>query len=189
MKASHRLLITTAGIAIAATSLLAGSPSWAKKKHHQEAVHPAPVTSVIQVGSIVEVASSNSLCGCNTFVKAIERAGLVETLSSNRLLTVFIPSDAAFAALPPATLAKLLRPENKLVLQQILTYHVLYGSIDYKKIKPGKIKTYAGGLVEFKSKKGHLEIGKAKFKKLNVKARNGYIHVIDTVLIPPGLLL
>ncbi|AFZ24833.1 secreted/surface protein with fasciclin-like repeats [Cylindrospermum stagnale PCC 7417] len=188
MKASHRLLITTAGIAIAATGLFASSPSLAKKKHQQEVIQPVLVTPVSSVGSIVEVAST-STCGCNTFVNVIQRAGLVETLSSNRLFTVFIPSDAAFAALPPATLEKLLRPENRLLLQQVLTYHVLYGSIDSKKIKPGKIKTYAGGLVEIKFKKGYFEIGKAKFKKSDLKARNGYIHIIDTVLIPPGLLL
>jgi uncharacterized surface protein with fasciclin (FAS1) repeats len=188
MKASHRLLLTSVGLAIATTSLLASSPSWAKKKHHEQVVQPVLVTPVTQVGSIVEIART-STCGCSTFVNVIQRAGLVETLSSNSQYTVFIPSDAAFAALPPATLQRLLRPENRLVLQQILSYHVLYGSFDSKKIKPGKIKTYAGGLVEIKFKKGYFEIGKAKLKKADLRARNGYIHVIDTVLIPPGLLL
>jgi uncharacterized surface protein with fasciclin (FAS1) repeats len=190
MKASHQLLATTVGLAIVGTSLFATSPSWAKKKHHsiEHNQHAAPVT-VTQVGSIVEVASTNT-CGCSTFVNAVQRAGLVETFSTTRTsYTVFVPSDAAFAALPPGTLEKLLRPENRPVLQQILSYHVLYGSIDSKKFKPGKIKTYGGGFVEIKYKKGRYKIGKAKFKKSDLKARNGYIHVIDTVLLPPGLLL
>ncbi|HLO87403.1 MAG TPA: fasciclin domain-containing protein [Nostocaceae cyanobacterium] len=190
MKAFSRSLLKTAGIAIAASALLINTPTFAKKPKRVEVIPvPTSTTTVTTVGTLVEVARTNT-CGCNTFVSAVRTAGLVEILSSTRTsYTVFVPSDAAFAALPPGTLEKLLKPENRPILQQILAYHVLYGSFDHKKIKPGKIKTYGGKLVEIKFKKNHIEIGKAKFKKFDLKAKNGYIHLIDTVLIPPDLVL
>ncbi|BAY80786.1 beta-Ig-H3/fasciclin [Calothrix parasitica NIES-267] len=73
--------------------------------------------------NIVEIAASNP--NFKTLVAAIQAADLTETLSGNSKLTVFAPTNAAFAKLPKETLDKLLKPENKAVLQQILTYHVL----------------------------------------------------------------
>jgi uncharacterized surface protein with fasciclin (FAS1) repeats len=189
MKALSRALWATTGIAIAAATLFINSPALAKKPKRVEVVPVLVPASTTTVGTLVEIAGTNT-CGCNTFLSAVRTAGLVEILSNTRTTyTVFVPSDAAFAALPPGTLEKLLKPENRPVLQQVLAYHLLYGSFDVKKIKPGKIKTYGGKLVEIKFKKNYIQIGKAKIKKSDLRARNGYIHLIDTVLIPPDLVL
>jgi uncharacterized surface protein with fasciclin (FAS1) repeats len=190
MKLSQSLLASTFALSIATTSFLVTSPASAKKEkhHHPEHTESVTTTTTTSVNTLLEVATSSS-CGCSTFVNAIQAAGLTQTLSTTTSYTLFIPSDAAFAALPPATLAKLLKPENRVLLQQILSYHVLSGIVDSKKIKSGKIKTYGGQILEIKFKKDKIEIGKGKLKKADLKAKNGYIHVIDTVLIPPGLLI
>ncbi|MEA5552562.1 fasciclin domain-containing protein [Anabaena cylindrica UHCC 0172] len=190
MKASSRLLVKTVGIAIALASVLVSSPSWAKKEKHKNSGHIQSVTTVTTTSNTLIQVANTSSCGCSTFANAIRSAGWENTFSSTRSsYTMFIPSDAAFAALPVATRNKLFLPKNRAILQQVLAYHILSGTVDYKKIKPGKFKTYQGKVVEIKYKKGKLEIGKAKFKKSDLKAKNGYIHLIDTVLIPPGLLI
>ncbi|MGM3304920.1 fasciclin domain-containing protein [Anabaena sp. WFMT] len=194
MKTSSRLLVKTVGIAIALASVLVSSPSWAKKEKHHNSGHTQSVTTtttttVTTTQTLVQVANTSS-CGCSTFANAIRSAGWENTFSNTRSsYTLFIPSDTAFAALPVATRRKLFLPQNRAILQQVLAYHILSGTVDYKKIKPGKFKTYQGKVVEIKYKKGKFEIGKAKFKKSDMKAKNGYIHIIDTVLIPPGLLI
>lgn len=198
MKSFKSLLAITLAI-LTTTSFFISSPTLAKKgkeneekkekkheEHKQQEDHKTTTTTTTIKSTLLEVARTSS-CGCSTFIKAVETAGLTQTFAGTTPYTLFVPSDAAFASLPPATLQKLLLPENKTLLQQLLTYHVLAGRIDYKKIKPGKIKTYGGQFLELKyNKKGQLEIGKAKIKKRDLKAKNGYIYVIDTVLLPPG---
>jgi uncharacterized surface protein with fasciclin (FAS1) repeats len=132
-----------------------------------------------------------------TLVAAVKAAELVETLSSEGPFTVFAPVNSAFAALPEGTVETLLKPENKLKLQAVLTYHVIAG--DFKAsdvvaaIKKGKgkveFKTVQGGILTFM-----LDGGKVKIKDASgniatvtiadVNQSNGVIHVIDTVLLP-----
>ena len=66
----------------------------------------------------------------NTLIAAAKAAGLVEVLQSKGPLTVFAPTDAAFAKLPDGTVAMLLKPENKQALASILTYHVVPGRLE-----------------------------------------------------------
>jgi uncharacterized surface protein with fasciclin (FAS1) repeats len=191
MQLSRSLLAKTVGIAIAATGLLVSVPTLAEKSS-APAVKPAsaakPAPAIAQTpGTIVDVASADP--SFTTLVTALKAAGLVETLSGQGPFTVFAPTDAAFAKLPKATLAKLLKPENKATLAKILTYHVIAGAVDSKSIKSGEVKTVEGDSVKVTVKKSGVTVGNAKVTKADVPASNGYIHVIDTVLIPPGLKL
>ncbi|MFM6487413.1 MAG: fasciclin domain-containing protein [Dolichospermum sp.] len=179
------LLSKTVSIAIAATTLLVSAPSFAETK--PPAKHTTPVTSTQTVGTIVEIASAHS--SLKTLVTAIKAAGLVETLSSQEPLTVFAPTDAAFKALPKGTLAKLLKPENKDTLVKILTYHVVPGVITSKDIKAGEVKTVEGAVVKVEVRKGRVTINNARVKKVDLKASNGVIHVINKVLLPPDVKL
>ena len=176
----------TLAIAVAATTLFVSVPAFAE--HNQSApISEKADTNKTTVGTIIDVASSNS--SFKTLVTAIKAAGLVETLSGQGPFTVFAPTDAAFAALPKGTLAKLLKPENKATLVKILTYHVVPGAVYAKDIKPGAVKTVEGQPVNIKAKKGVVSVGNAQVTKADVKASNGVIHVINKVPLPPDVRL
>ena len=132
-----------------------------------------------------------------TLVAAVKAAGLVDTLASAGPFTVFAPVNSAFDKLPAGTVDTLLKPENKGMLTKILTYHVVAGNFDSKKIakaiKKGKgtatFTTVAGGKLMASMSGKNLILtdekgGKSTVTIANVRQSNGVIHVIDTVLMP-----
>ena len=122
-----------------------------------------------------------------TLAAALTAAGLVDTLKGPGPFTVFAPTDAAFAKLPAGTVENLLKPENKAKLTAILTYHVVAGKVmaaDVVKLKEAK--TVNGAMVAVKVDGGNVMINNAKVTTADIKASNGVIHVIDTVLLPPA---
>ena len=123
-----------------------------------------------------------------TLVKALEVAGLVDTLKTAGPFTVFAPDDKAFAKLPAGKLDELLA--DPAMLKSVLSYHVIPGEImaaDAKAMtSPTSPPTVEGGTLEVtKGRKGQLMINGAKVTKGDIRATNGVIHIIDTVLIPP----
>ena len=132
--------------------------------------------------TIVSIATGNK--NFTTLVKALKAADLVETLSGEGPFTVFAPTNAAFAKIPKATLASLLKPANKDKLVKILTYHVVPGSVTSKMLKSGAVATVEGGSVNIKIKGKNVMVNNAKVILADVKASNGVIHSIDTVLMP-----
>ncbi len=121
----------------------------------------------------------------NTLAKALQAAGLVDTLKGKGPFTVFAPTDEAFAKLPAGTLDELLKPENKEKLTKILTYHVVSGKVMAKDVvKLNSAKTLNGEDVKIKVEGGKVDVNNAQVVSADVKASNGVIHVIDTVLIP-----
>jgi uncharacterized surface protein with fasciclin (FAS1) repeats len=120
-----------------------------------------------------------------TLAAALKAAGLVDTLKGKGPFTVFAPTDEAFAKLPPGTLESLLKPENKQKLTEILTYHVVPGSVmaaDVAKMQSAK--TVNGKSVTIKAADGSVMIDGAKVVKTDIAASNGVIHVIDSVILP-----
>ena len=121
----------------------------------------------------------------NTLAKALQAAGLVDTLKGKGPFTVFAPTDAAFAKLPAGTLDDLLKPENKQKLTEILTYHVVSGKVaaaDVTQLKTAK--TVNGKSVRISTVGGSVMVDDAKVVKADVMASNGVIHVIDSVILP-----
>jgi uncharacterized surface protein with fasciclin (FAS1) repeats len=118
----------------------------------------------------------------NTLVTAIEAAGLVETLKGPGPFTVFAPTDAAFAKIPKAKLAALLK--DKAALAKVLTYHVVAGKVMAADVKPGMVKTVEGHSLTIAIKGAHVMADKAHVTKTDIGADNGVIHVIDSVLMP-----
>ena len=119
-----------------------------------------------------------------TLVAAVTAADLVATLKSAGPFTVFAPTDEAFAKLPPAVVADLLRPENNVKLQGILTYHVVAGQVmaaDVVKLKTAK--TVQGQEVAINTEQGVMVNG-ANVVKTDIVCSNGVIHVIDAVVLP-----
>jgi uncharacterized surface protein with fasciclin (FAS1) repeats len=119
-----------------------------------------------------------------TLVAAIKAAGLVETLQGKGPFTVFAPTDAAFAKLPAGTVENLLKPENKEKLVAILTYHVLSGKVMAADVKTMEAKTVQGQSVDIIVADAGVTVNGAKVLKTDVLAKNGVIHVIDTVILP-----
>ena len=140
------------------------------------------LTSLASAADIVDTAVAG---GFTTLVAAVKAAGLVDTLKGPGPFTVFAPTDAAFAKLPPGTLDSLLKPENKAKLVAILTYHVVPGKVmaaDVVKLKTAK--TVQGQSLTIKVKDGKVMVNNANVTKTDIEASNGVIHVIDTVLMP-----
>ena len=137
-----------------------------------------------RTGDIVEVAAGNK--SFRTLVAAVKAAGLVDKLKSKGPLTVFAPTDEAFAKLPKGTLQSLLKPENKKKLISILTYHVIPGRVLAKNVKSGRVKTLNGSSFEIRVSKGEVSVNKAKVVATDVMASNGVIHVVDAVIMPPS---
>jgi len=120
----------------------------------------------------------------STLVKAVQAAGLVETLKGAGPFTVFAPTDEAFAKLPAGTLESLLKDKAKLA--SILTFHVVSGKVlaaDVIKLNGQSVTTVQGGKLKVDTNSG-VHIGEATVIKADVETTNGVIHVIDQVLIP-----
>ena len=140
----------------------------------------ALASSIAFAADIVDTAISAGQF--KTLVKAVQEAGLVDTLKGKGPFTVFAPTDAAFAKLPPGTLEALLNDKAKLA--EVLTYHVVPGKVKSGDIKPGAVKTVQGQSVQLSTKGGAVMVNDAKVTKADIMASNGVIHVIDTVIVP-----
>lgn len=116
-----------------------------------------------------------------TLVTAVQAAGLVDTLKGPGPFTVFAPTDEAFAKVPKAQLDALLADKAKLT--KVLTYHVVPGAVMAKDVKPGMVKTVEGGNLTLATT-GGVTVNGAKVVQADVKASNGVIHAVDTVLMP-----
>ena len=117
-----------------------------------------------------------------TLVKAVQEAGLVDTLKGKGPFTVFAPTDEAFAKLPPGALDALLKDKKKLAA--VLTYHVVPGKVMAAQVKPGMVKTVEGQSLTITTANGEVMVDNAKVIKTDIVASNGVIHVLDTVVLP-----
>lgn len=170
------LAIVAAGPVLAANPMVGGAP-------------------MLETKNIVENAANSK--DHTTLVTAVKAAGLVDTLSGAGPFTVFAPTNAAFAKLPPGTVEMLVKPENKAKLTKILTCHVvsanaMSGAIA-KMIKDDKgthpVKTVGGCMLQAKMQGDKITLTDengtvAAVTIADVKQSNGVIHVVDTVLLP-----
>ena len=120
-----------------------------------------------------------------TFSKALNAAGLSETLKGTGPFTVFAPTDAAFSKLPAGELDNWLKPENKAELISVLKYHYSAGRVMAADV--GKLdgaKTAQGQSAKIKSEGGKVTINGANVSLTDIKSSNGVIHAIDAVLVP-----
>jgi uncharacterized surface protein with fasciclin (FAS1) repeats len=138
------------------------------------------IDAVVMPKDLIETAVSAGQF--TTLAKALEAAGLVETLKGDGPFTVFAPTDEAFAKLPKGTLESLLADKAKLT--SILTYHVVAGRVNAADVsKVTSAKTVQGQSVAVDAKSG-VKINSANVVVADIGATNGIIHVIDQVLLP-----
>ena len=183
---SSRLLTAAAAIA-----LLAGAA------HAQTSTAPAPAgqapaaaAPVVAKGDLIDTATASGQF--TTFLKAVSAVNLTSVLKTNQNLTLFAPTDAAFAALPAGELDKLMLPENGPLLQKVLTYHLINAKVDSTKIKgaKGEVKSVEGSPLLLDGSGAQPKVDDANILQTDVLASNGVLHVVDKVLLPkdvPGL--
>jgi transforming growth factor-beta-induced protein len=160
----RRTVTIMAVIALGTTLLFAGSKS-------------APKSDIVETA----VAAGQF----NTLAKALQAAGLVDTLKGPGPFTVFAPTDEAFAKLPAGAVEDLLKPENKEKLVKILTYHVVPGEVKAAQVvKLDQAKTVEGQDVKINVNGGSVMVDNANVVKTDIVCSNGVIHVIDSVMMP-----
>jgi uncharacterized surface protein with fasciclin (FAS1) repeats len=134
---------------------------------------------------IIETAVGPNMQEVTTLVKAIQAADLVQPLKGKGPFTVFAPTNAAFAKLPPGALDDLLKPENKEKLRSVLLYHVHQGAaVPAADVRTMSLSTMNGKPLMVKADGGNVMVNDAKVIKTDVVASNGIIHWIDTVVMP-----
>lgn len=185
----------TIGIAVAAAALLVACGSDDNDATTTEAPSTeAPMTTEAPMdteapaeepGDIVAIASGSE--DFSTLVAAVSAAGLVETLQGEGPFTVFAPTNAAFEALPAGLVDKLLLPENKELLVQILTYHVVSGAVMAADVVAGDVPSVEGSNIAVTTNDGGVQVNGANVTTADLVASNGVIHVIDAVILPPGV--
>jgi len=142
-----------------------------------------PLSAVAQAPSKNIVKTATDAGQFKTLVKLVKSAGLVGALSGKQKLTVFAPTDAAFAKVPKKTLTAL--GKDKAMLKRVLLYHVVKGEVKAAQVvKLKSAKTLEGSSVKIAVRNGKVYVNKARVTTTDVLASNGVIHVIDTVLIP-----
>ncbi|WP_375472710.1 fasciclin domain-containing protein [uncultured Nostoc sp.] len=147
---------------------------------------PGPGASDNQGKNLLALAESNA--SFTTLTKALKAAGLTGALQGKDNLTIFAPTDAAFAKLPPAALQELLQPANKEILLKILTYHVVTGKLLSTDLKSGEVKSLEGGTINVKVDPATgVTVNDAKVTQADITGSNGVIHAIDQVILPPDI--
>ena len=133
--------------------------------------------------TIAAVAAGND--DFSTLVAALQAADLVDVLAGDGPYTVFAPTNAAFAALPPGTVESLLMPENKDQLIAVLTYHVVPGTVYAADvIKLDSATTVQGDSIAIAANMDQVTVDNATVVATDIEASNGVIHVIDSVMLP-----
>ncbi len=133
--------------------------------------------------SIAEIAASDDRF--ETLVQAASAAGLVEALGGDQELTVFAPTDEAFAMVPPAALEALLADTE--ALTAVLTYHAVAGVyLAADVVAAESLTTLQGSELPITVEGDTVMVGNATVIEADIRARNGVIHVIDQVLMPPS---
>jgi len=144
-----------------------------------------PGTTETQNQTLLRLAESSP--NFKTLTAALKAAGLTDTLQGQDKLTVFAPTDAAFAKLPPDAVKDLLKPENKEILLQLLTYHVVRGTVLSTDLKSGEVQSLEGGKIKVTVGSNGVMVNDANVVQADIKGSNGVIHAIDQVILPPDL--
>lgn len=143
----------------------------------------ALISPPTRAADVVDVAAEAG--SFETLIAAAKAADLVPALKGHGPMTVFAPTDDAFDKLPDGTVASLLEPENKNQLQTILKFHVVPGRVDASGVARRRVlNSLADQRLDVSFTGGSITVNDARVVTPNVRADNGVIHVIDSVMMP-----
>lgn len=122
-----------------------------------------------------------------TLARAVEAAGLTNELQSRGgNYTILAPTDAAFAALPQGTLDRLLQPENRNLLRQVLAYHIIPQELTANDFSTGTTRVLGGGIA-VRVTPERIIVNDGSVVQADIQAENGVVHAINRVLMPREL--
>ncbi|AFY87994.1 fasciclin domain-containing protein [Chroococcidiopsis thermalis] len=135
---------------------------------------------------VVDVVQANP--SLKTLASVIDETDANEVLELQGPYTVFAPSDAAFNALPAETRQRLLQPENRQQLAQILFYHVVPGQVSANQLQSGDVKTVEGANVNVQVDQtaNSVKVNDATVTQADIPASNGVVHIVDRIILPPN---
>merc|ERR1712241_198583 len=191
LKLKLKMLSFTVFTVLASTAMLAeaapgGGYYYRHHSHHNKMMAKAPVapvTRTAEVGDVVDVAVGAG--AFTTLVKIVSDLGLVDTLKGVEAVTIFAPSDEAFAKLPAGTLESLTTEQAKAIVSR----HVVAGAtVLAADVATGPVGTFGGENVDLiKTEQGGVQVSyngnSVNVVTADVKASNGVIHVIDAVIL------
>lgn len=147
-----------------------------------------PATPGAEVNEdIIEVVQANP--SLKTLSNLLNEADLKSKLDGAGPYTLFAPSDQAFEAVPEVTKQRLLKPENRELLRQVLTYHVVSGAITANQLKSQEVNTLANNPlnIQVDQATNQVRVNDARVTQPDIPASNGVIHVVDRVILPPTI--
>ncbi|MER3495401.1 MAG: hypothetical protein C4320_00355 [Armatimonadota bacterium] len=133
-------------------------------------------------GDVVDMLASRGQF--KTLLSLVKRANLTAQLRDPLPITVFAPTDAAFAKVPKKTLETILSSQE--ILQEVLLYHVVPADANLAVLQPDvQIPSYTGYAIRFNRRGSLVRVDNVPVVRANIRATNGVIHTIDSVLLPP----
>ncbi|HEY0599833.1 fasciclin domain-containing protein [Brevundimonas sp.] len=174
------MLRTTLFSAAAAAALLAAPAAIAQTAPETVPAAATPAAA----GTVIDVLKERGQF--TTFLRALDQAQLTEVLATRPAITLFAPTDEAFAALPEADRTRLLDPANAQELRNLMLYHVIVTELTTDQIKGARGPVATGGGVEITidGTGEAIAVGTAKVTQAEIDASNGGVFVIDAVLNP-----
>ena len=182
MTALRFAVALTLAASIAAPALAQTAPAAAPVA--PPAVVAPPAMSVVASGDTIETLKANGQF--KTLLKAFDRTNLTALIKAQKTVTVFAPTDAAFAALPAGELDRLMK--DPAALQRLLVYHLINTPIDSAKLAgaKGPVNTVAGAGLVLDGSGAGLKANTANILAFDVKTSSGVLFVVDAVLTPEG---
>ena len=185
-----RTLMLAAAAAALSTAALAQPAAAPPAAPAPAAAAPAEKDVITSNGTATIVANLKAAGQFNTLVAALEKTGLATLLNDPaRKLTIFAPTDAAFAALPAGTLDNWMKTENAAAFQRALAYHMVNANVPKDKVvgAKGPIPSIVNTPINVDGSEGAVKVnGDATVIQSGVAASNGSIYVVDKVLTPPS---
>ena len=157
-----------------------GSTAKSPKRQAGSPVKPAAEPSPYIADSVFDACSA--ITRLNAFSKAVDDAGLTDMLRADGPITVFAPTDRAFEKMSDEERDNLF--SDKVRLGEMLRHHVVIGRVKAPKLKSHTVAPHFGDSLELTSTAGKYHVDQARIVKTNIRASNGVIHAIDTVLLP-----
>lgn len=183
-------------LAIASLALAVGLSACSGKKNKEAPATTAPTTAVssaepttaappMDANNIVSIALASK--DHTTLVAALKAANYVAAIANPGPLTVFAPTNAAFAKLPPGTVEELIKPEKQADLKEILKYHATTSVYQAADLKDGMQLAMSNGakVTIHVAADGQITVNDAHVLA-SIRASNGIVHVVDGVLLPPA---
>lgn len=178
------MLKTAMMSAVATVALIAAGPALAQETTPPAQTLPTAQQEASQAPSVTEVLRADGRF--TTLLAALEQAELTSVLENQVAVSIFAPTDEAFAALPEEERARLMDPANLGELRELLLYHVIAADVASDQIMGmrGGVPTAAGAQVQFDGTGDAIRVDAATVVEADIETANGAVFAIDTVLSP-----